>query len=466
MIELNEYAKRKIGVLGLGKTGISVIRSLNCAKLVAWDDDLSIRSELINNKNPYYVSLNLANIITDPSSFEWEEIEFLVISPGISIKGDLCHPLIKLAKSLNKKIICDLDLLYSHCPQSFYVGITGTNGKSTTTKLIGHILSKNQVRAQVGGNIGVAALELEPLAINDTYILELSSYQLALIDKIYFNIAILLNITKDHIEHHGSFEEYIKAKEKIFQNQSKDDVAIIGIDTKEGANIYQKLRSQSDAKIIPISTNEILEYGVSVIGGFIHYNIEEESMTLKLDELVKLPGKHNGENIAAAFVVAMYYQINPQKILDSIVDFPGIKHRIQHVATIDRIKFINDSKATNYESTTKALAIFDNIYLIAGGLAKEGDIDQLIPYFSKIKHMFLVGRDRDLFTQMAIKHHITHSNCMDLEKAVNLAFEIASKEKDDVVILLSPACSSLDQWKNFEERGDAFCNYVKNLSKQ
>ncbi len=465
MIELNEYEKRKVGVLGLGKTGISVIRSLNCAKVIAWDDNSNLRSELINNEDPFFVSLNLAEIITDPLLKLWEEIEFLVVSPGIRIEGDNLHPLIKLAKSLNKKIICDIDLLFSHCPKSIYVGITGTNGKSTTTKLIGHILSKNHVRSQVGGNIGIAALELEPLAIDGTYVLELSSYQLDLIDKIHFSIAILLNITKDHIEHHGSFEEYIKAKEKIFKNQNQNDIAIIGIDTPEGAKIYRHLQKQSGAKIIPISTDKILEYGVSVVEGFIHYNVGDESISLKFDNIASLPGKHNGENIAAAFATAMSYHINPKKILASIIDFPGIEHRIEYVATIDNIKFINDSKATNYESTTKALAIFDNIYLIAGGIAKEGDINQLVEYLPKIKHMFLIGESKDLFAKFATKHNVPHSKCENLEKAVNMAFKLAAENKEEDVILLSPACSSLDQWKNFEERGKAFCNYVKNLSK-
>ena len=411
--------------------------------------------------------MNFSQIIKEPEDENWKKIKFLVVSPGFFSSEQYVHPLLKLAKSHNIEIISDIDLLYNHCRNSSYIGITGTNGKSTTTALLGHIFKETGIRSQIGGNIGIAALDLEPMSNEATYILEMSSYQLDLVNKIHFNIAILLNITKDHIEHHGSFENYIRAKEKIFNHQTEHDLAIIGIDSAEGEMLYQRLSKSLKSQIIPISTKKILDQGISVIDGYIHNNHKIEAgygRSLALGNISTLLGDHNGENIAACFAAAIKYNVLPEEIIRHITSFPGIDHRIQYAGRIGNVEFINDSKATNFDAAAKALAIFENIYWIVGGIAKDGEFDQIIPYLSKIRHIFIIGRDQDVFIDIAQRFDIAYSKCDILEKSVHEAYRLASTDQNEAVILLSPACSSLDQWKNFEERGEYFLKYVQDIS--
>jgi UDP-N-acetylmuramoylalanine--D-glutamate ligase len=361
-----------------------------------------------------------------------------------------------LAKSLHKEVICDIELLYRHAKAAQYVGITGTNGKSTTTALIAHILSTQHILKEyksiaVGGNLGIPALELENLSSDGIYVLELSSYQLDLLEQAHFDVRILLNITPDHIDHHGSMANYIKAKERIFRHAKKTDLNIIGIDTEESYQVYQRITKQDNCSTIAISSDKILAHGISVINDVIYYHVGEH-----------LAGKHNAQNIAAAFATSMYYNLDPIASIAAIKSFPGLAHRMQYVGEFKHISYINDSKATNADAAAKALDSFANIYWLLGGVAKEGGIETLTPYFSKITHAFLMGAAQEEFAQTLEKYNVPYSKCNTLLNACNLAQQMALRDQHQVHILLSPACASFDQWKNFEERGEHFIEYVKN----
>ena len=375
MIEVTKYRGLKIGVFGLGITGISTIHALSSggAHVIAWDDDASKRDKWLNDVNPNSLAISMKNVLVNINNNQWQTISALVLSPGVPVFNP--HPVVQMALKYNIPIISDIELLYHSARPAKFIGVTGTNGKSTTTSLISHILKQNKLRVEMGGNIGIPALNLQPLGSDGSYVIELSSYHLILLDQIKLDTAILLNITEDHIEHHGSFENYIEAKKKIFFHQDKNAVAIIGVDTEPTAEIYYHLKeNDSHQHLIPISTDRILDYGISILDNVIYCNLDK-NQKFELGDMSHLPGNHNAQNIAAAFACCYFYHIQPAQIIKAISNFKGLKHRLEWIATINQVRFINDSKATNAESVEKAIDCFDNIYLILGGIAKSGGIE-------------------------------------------------------------------------------------------
>ena len=436
MINLSCLKGYKIGVFGLGKSGKATVAALQKAGalVIAYDDSV------ILDKDDYIVPIDQKI---------WTEIHFLILSPGIS----LAHPIAKLAYSNNIKIIGDIELLYKARNQATFIGITGTNGKSTTTSLIGHIIKTINPTAEIGGNIGVPVLSLKEV---DCYILELSSFQLELIDSLRFNIAVILNITKDHLDRHLSMENYIQAKINIIKN--KPDYLIINIDNDITKKIAEEFAGKM--KIIPISTEIKLEEGISFLDDNIIYH---NNKPIEIGVLKYLPGKHNRENIAASFAAALAYNVPIDNIISALYTFKGLEHRAELVSTYKNLTFINDSKATNAEASKGALLAFDNIYWIVGGVPKEGGIDQLIPLFGKVKEAFLIGKSSKEFGEVCLKNNLAHQYCDNLKNAFKLASMNALKTHEDAVILLSPACASYDQWQNFEERGYAFKKLVSDI---
>lgn len=473
MIDVTKYRGEQVAVLGLGKSGASALRALKAggAMVVGWDDSVQSREALLTESRPEYVALALHKNLADPASYQWNTIEALVLSPGIPFTHPKPHPVVDAARAAGCPVICDIELLYNSCFRANYIGITGTNGKSTTTSLIGHILKEAKIRTEVGGNLGIPALELDPLASDGTYVLEVSSYQIDLLKETKFNSAVLLNITPDHIDRHGDLAGYIAAKKNIFRNQTAEDTAVISIDNSHTRKIYKELVQEGRiGKIIPISTKERTENGVSIINGILYNDIAprqgKNAETFTLPPLKHLVGEHNSENIAASFAVCYSYGLKSAKILKAIQSFPGLKHRLQYVAKIDGITFINDSKATNAEAAEKALIAFKNIYWIAGGLPKEGGIDALEHCFPNIAYAFLIGKAADEFAE-TLQEKVPFSKCGDLLHAFNEAYNMAMDDKENApVILLSPACASFDQWANFEQRGNAFCAAVAALQQK
>lgn len=421
MILVPFLENKTVGVFGLGKAGNAALDSLiaSGANVVAWDD-----------KSTCAHSLPI-------EEWSWGKLEYLVLSPGIPFTHPKPHRVVELAQQHNVPIICDIELLYLTTynlqPTTRFVGITGTNGKSTTTALIGHILKSAGVPCQVGGNIGISALALSPLPEGGVYVIETSSYQLDLLDKTRFDVALLLNITPDHLDRHGDMEGYIKAKKRIFRNSPAH--AIIGTDEPITLSIAGSM------KCTPISQND----------------------NLPLGELPFLKGTHNRQNIAAAFAACKALELSEKSIIAGIESFRGLAHRMERVVEKNGVVFINDSKATNAEAAEKALLSYDSpIFWIAGGKAKEGGIETLKPLFSKITHSYLIGDAAEAFAKTLTAHNVAFTQCGTLEKAVQQAYT-AAQEMTKATVLLSPACASFDQFKDFEQRGEIFRQLVEAL---
>jgi len=453
---ISELKGKNFAVFGLGKAGKAAIQFLlsSGAHVFAWDDNRQQCDAL--------TVLGEKNLTVTPiDNFPWKEIAALVLSPGIPFTYPEPHPVVKIAKKENCPVICDIELLYITVPKAKYIGITGTNGKSTTTALIHHIVKNSGLKSEVGGNIGVPASSLEKDA-GAFYVLELSSYQLDLLDKTKLNIAILLNVTPDHIDRHGTMAGYIDTKKRIFANQQKGDAAIIAIDDEITAGIYDELKSTTSAHIIPVSCHKEIKGGVWMTEDVIHDDIDGNGKKINIGKLRSLPGRHNKQNMAAAYAALRAAGLEAEKIAEGIKTFPGLAHRIEFIDEINGIAFINDSKATNATAAAQALASFDNIYWIVGGVQKEGGIDSLEEFFPRISHAFLIGKAQNNFS-MTLDGKVPFTKSETVENAINDALKIAGNDdgkKGKPIVLLSPACASFDQFKNFEERGESFASIV------
>lgn len=423
MVPLPFLKAKHVGIFGLGRAGTGALKALlaSHAEIYAWDDGTS------NDPAEHY------------EKWPWEKLELLVLSPGVPFTHPAPHPVVQLAEKHNVPVLCDIELLWRAEPEARFIGITGTNGKSTTTALIGHIVKQAGLPCEVGGNIGISALELKPLGAKGVYVIECSSYQLDLLEQARFNAAILLNITPDHLDRHGDMAGYTKAKMRIFRNQQKDDAAIIGVDEANTKKIADAFKGP--AKLVKISEKD--DFG--------------------LPQLKHLPGAHNRQNIAAAYAACAHIGIAHDKIIAGIKSFGGLSHRMEWVAEKNGIAFINDSKATNAEAAEKAITSYEKPLLwIAGGKPKEGGIEALAPYFKRITHAYLIGAAEEAFAETLKANNVPFTRCGELKKAVAEAYE-NGKVLGKATVLLSPACASWDQFKSFEDRGDQFKAMVASL---
>jgi len=438
MIFAKPYSGQTLGIFGLGKAGEASVASLQAggAKIFAWDDKQTAA-------NGYLVPY---------ADWPWSELKALVMAPGVP----KTHPCGEMAKKHGVPIIGDIEILLKSQPQARTIGITGTNGKSTTTTLIGHILQAVGVRAQVGGNLGTAALSLEPLEKDGTYVIELSSYQLDLVHSTRFDIALLLNLTPDHLERHGDMAGYMAAKEHIFDRQTKDDFAIIAVDDEYTKALAAKLK-KAPAQLVTVSCRDAAD--IYVQDGILH----DGSLSFDISNISALTGEHNWQNAAIAYAAVKAHGVAPEKIVEAMRSFPGLRHRLQLVDTIGGVRFINDSKATNADATQHALKPYKNIYWIAGGMAKAGGIEPLAPLFGHVARAYLIGEAQEQFAA-TLEGEADHKMVETLENAVRIAAHDAAEEKKEgAVVLLSPACASFDQFKSFEHRGDVFCELVEGL---
>lgn len=451
MTPFSLYKNKKIGIYGLGKTGIAAYEALkNIAQLVCYDDQGAIRERFV----AHYGKEELIDL----ASSKWQEVDKIVLSPGVS----LSHQIVKLAQNHNIPITSDIDLLFAECREASFVAITGTNGKSTTTALTAHIINSAGKDYCIGGNIGFAPLSL-PL-YQEGYVLELSSFQLDLIQDFQPQVAVLLNITPDHLDRHGTMESYINAKKKIFAHMDKDGFAIIGVDndiTKLIANEYQ-----FGATLVPISALQIQPQGVAILPDNKIYDNIFTPLTITLPLNPALQGTHNRENIAASYAAARILGIEPSTIMQAIANFKGLPHRMQYVGSFGSLYFYNDSKATNAEAASKSIAALDNIYWLAGGIGKEGGIQTLKPYFKKIVKAYLFGQDKELFAK-TLTNKVNFQICDNLEQAFSKAVSDASLSATIGCknILLAPAAASYDQFENFEQRGNKFIALFKAIKK-
>lgn len=450
MIASPLYKNQNIFILGLGRSGRSVAQSLTQAgaHVLAWDDHAETRKAALDQGIP----------LADLDALDWRTIDQLILSPGIPHRYPAPHPLVLKASS---PPISDLEVLYHSQPDVQYIGITGSNGKSTTTALIGHVLKQIHHPVEVGGNIGIPVMDLQSLGKDGTYVLELSSYQLETSPSLHCNISILLNITPDHLDRHGGMEGYIKAKKLIYKNSTPQDMLVISVDDAPCLQIYETIKATGQVRLLPISINKTLPDGIYVKDGVI---FEQSTPVFDLKQLERLRGPHNWQNIAAAYAALRIMGLESDQILKGVSSFPGLVHRQQVIAQHKNVLFVNDSKATNADAVAKALESYKDlpIYWLLGGVPKDGGITTLAPYFPNIRHGFLFGEAASSFAT-TLEGHVPYTLCETLDEAVKKAAVLASKDQEKVVVLLSPACASFDQFKDFEARGEAFCEAVKRV---
>ena len=454
MVPTPQYKGERVVVMGLGKSGLSAATSLRAsgADVQVWDDKEAAVNDMVAKGFHKLDDQSLAGV------------KALVWSPGVPHTWPRKHPLATQARAKNIPITCDVDLLAEAQSAATFVGITGTNGKSTTTSLVAHLLQHAGRKTAVGGNLGTPALDLDTLGSDGTYVLELSSYQLELVPHLACQVAVLLNITPDHLDRHGGMDGYIAAKRHIFEHQRDPRVAVIGIDDSHSASLADALARIGGHRVIPISAQHKTN-GVYVVDGML---VDATSGTpvnvLDLRTVARLPGAHNWQNAAAATAVARALNIPHDVIAAGIKTFPGLKHRQELVGVVDNTAFVNDSKATNADAAEKALVCYDNIYWILGGQAKEGGITPLAPLFPRIRHAFLIGEAADDFAKVLQgRVPFTHFR-QDMGAAIEAAGRMALADKlPGATVLLSPACASWDMFKSFEDRGDQFRAHVQRL---
>jgi UDP-N-acetylmuramoylalanine--D-glutamate ligase len=449
MIDLPFLDGQVAAVMGLGRSGLSAARALarSGAQVWAWDDDAQSRAKALAQGVP----------MVDLAACDWRRPALLVWSPGIPHTWPKPHPVAERARAHGRPIVCDVDLLLRARPHTPNIAITGTNGKSTTTALIGHILAQAGRPVAVGGNLGTPALDLETLDERGVYVLELSSYQLELVPQAGFGVSILLNITPDHLGRHGGMDGYIAAKRRIFEHQAPPGLAVVAIDDEPCRRIHAELLGLG-RKVTAISAEGFVKGGVSVAHGtLIDDRDGQEAAILDLTRLPTLPGRHNWQNAAAAYAAARAFDLAPEAIVAGLSSYPGLAHRQERVAMLDGVLFVNDSKATNADAAQKALGCYDTVYWIAGGLPKEGGIEALAPLFGRVRHAFLIGEAAPAFARTLAAHAVAHSLAGDLASATRAAHALARQEgRPGAVVLLAPACASWDQFKSFEERGERF----------
>ncbi|MDA1089703.1 MAG: UDP-N-acetylmuramoyl-L-alanine--D-glutamate ligase [Proteobacteria bacterium] len=456
MIDVFPFAGYPVAVFGLGRSGLSAAKSLmrSDAEVCAWDDDEAAREAAEEAGVP----------LVDLYNCDWKEHSTLVLSPGIPLHHPKPHKIVELAAAANVEIVCDVELLARAQRDAAYIGITGTNGKSTTTALIGHIMQVSGRDAEVGGNLGMPALDLEPLGNEGAYVLEMSSYQLDLTKSITFDVAVLLNISPDHLDRHGGMDGYVAAKKQIFHRQTAPRTAIVGVDDDHCRVLYERLKAADEQVVIGISGSKKVHGGIYVLDGVLVDDTDgQETPVMDLRGIASLPGRHNWQNAAAAYAAAKTGGVQPHAAMACIQSYPGLVHRQEPVAIIDGIGYVNDSKATNADAAARALACYDAVYWIVGGRPKEGGLKAVEPNLGRVRHAFLIGEAALEYAQF-LDGKVPMTLSGDLKTALADARKLAKKDKvPGAVVLLSPACASFDQFENFEARGDAFRDMVEAL---
>jgi UDP-N-acetylmuramoylalanine--D-glutamate ligase len=444
----NIFAGRRYAVVGLGRAGIAAMRALTAmgAMVTGWDDAAFARDTAERE----------GFLIADPAP-DIGDLDALILSPGIPHSLPVPHRIASAARAAGKPILTDVELLYQAVrgagSRARFVGITGTNGKSTTTALLAHILTEAGVPNAAGANLGPAALSLRLLPDHGVYVLEMSSYMLERLARTRFDAAVMLNLSADHLDRHGDMRGYADAKRQIFARQLPGDAAFIGIDDADSRAMLAGIpHARTISGNAPAS--------VWCEAGMLR---DEAGDIVAMARAHALPGPHNAQNAAAAAALALWLGVPRSQIASGIISFPGLAHRQELVGTVRGVRFVNDSKATNADAASRALSCYDKLVWIAGGIAKEGGIAPLAPYFPRIARALLIGRDGAAFAATLAAHGVPHDLVETLDRAVPAAFAAAHDTGTDIV-LLSPACASFDQFAGFEARGARFRDLVTLLA--
>lgn len=424
MIDLSFLKGKKVGVVGLGKTGLATVESLEKSgvECKTYDDKSHQDKDFL------------------------KDLDLIVWSPGIDSNE---HEIAIKAKEKGIELVCDIDLLYRACSNAIYIGVTGTNGKSTTVSLMHHILQTNGVKSQLGGNIGNPALSLEPLDQSGVYVIELSSYQLELLKDIKFAAGGILNLAQDHLARHKTMENYADIKAGLLD---KSKIKVVSIDDEYCSNISNSLDDK-----ITVSVKG--DANIKLVNGIIN---DFDLDIMQVDNLQYLKGSHNYQNIMFAYaLIRNATKLSVNNIVLGILSFKGLSHRQQLTKTVDGVAYINDSKATNCDATERALTTYENILWIVGGQSKDGGFNTLSPYLNRIKKSYIIGACEEELVEF-----FDQNNYQEYEVCKTLDVAIARIHRDGVagdVALLSPACASWDQYKSFEHRGDHFKELVEKL---
>ncbi|WP_337877271.1 UDP-N-acetylmuramoyl-L-alanine--D-glutamate ligase [Elioraea sp.] len=461
MAEHAPFLGETVAVMGLGRAGLPGAQALMRlgARVLAWDDSAAARQQAASAGVP----------LADLATADFATVDALLLSPGIPHRLPAPHPVAARALAAGRPIVCDADLLYRAVraagSAARFAGVTGTNGKSTTTALLGHILVMAGRPHAVGGNLGTPALALDILGSDGIYALEMSSYMLERIARIRFDAAAMLNLSPDHLDRHGDMAGYEAAKRRIFDRQDGGCTAVVGIDDAHGRAIAEDLAA-GPAPLIRISGAAAVPGGVYVENArLIDARGPHPRRIASLVRHPTLPGAHNAQNAAAAAALALALGIPAEDVGAGIASFPGLPHRQQRVAELDGVLFVNDSKGTNADAAARALACYPRVFWIAGGRAKEGGIAPLAPLFPRIARAFLIGESATAFAATLAAHGVAHEVAETIEAAVPAAFAAARAEAP-AVVLLSPAAASFDQFANFEARGEAFRAAVARLARE
>jgi UDP-N-acetylmuramoylalanine--D-glutamate ligase len=445
-----------VAVFGLGASGLSAARALKAggADAALWDDSHEARAR----------ATEAGFALIDLAREDWRKFSLLVLSPGAPLTHPKPHWTVELAAAAGVPVVGDIELFSreraARAPSAPFVAVTGTNGKSTTTALIAHVLSEAGRDVALGGNIGVPVLDLPPPGNARTHVVECSSYQIDLAPSIKPSVGLLLNVTPDHLDRHGDLEHYAAVKERLV---AQSDIALVGVDDEPSRKIYARLEARSDAqRVVAVSGGEQPLAEVFVRDRRIMAGAED-GPPVDLGAARALRGAHNGQNAAFAYAAACALGVATEAIARAFETFPGLSHRMEEIGRRDRVLFINDSKATNADAAEKALLTFRDIHWILGGKPKAAGIKPLRYLFPHVAKAYLIGEATELFAA-TLADTVPVQRCGTLERATEAAANDALQSTaEEPVVLLSPACASFDQFLNFEARGDAFRAFVAQL---
>lgn len=459
MIPVTVFKDRTVALFGLGGSGLATAEALKAggATVVAYDDSEASRRK----------ASEAGILVQDLRSIDWTIVQALILAPGVPLTHPEPHWSVKLAQAAGVEIIGDIELFcrerHAIARRSPFIAITGTNGKSTTTALITHILRVAGRDVQMGGNIGTAILSLAPPKPGRVHVVECSSYQIDLAPSLDPSVGVMLNVTPDHLDRHGTLENYAAVKERLVTGVEGGGTAVVGVDDDFSAAMADRAE-RAGTHVVRVSVRRPLPDGIWREGeSLVVSEGGAERFRLPLGGIGSLRGAHNAQNAAAAFAACRAVGVAPEVIAVAMKRFPGLAHRMEEVGTKGKVLFVNDSKATNADAAERALSSFRGIFWIAGGKPKAGGIDPLAPLFDRVAKAYLIGEAADAFAG-TLANAVPHEVVGTLDKAVDAATRDAEASAiAEPVVLLSPACASFDQFPNFEVRGDAFRDLVSQV---